>query len=61
METVLGDGIEPELLRKEFSVYNKGVSSEGPRPQREDGDTRDHLLQALKICGEVESVGEDKV
>jgi len=61
IETVLGDRIEPEFPRKEFPVYNKGVSGEGSRSQWENRDTRDQLPQALKIGGEVEGVGEDKV
>ena len=61
IETVLGDGIKPEFPREEFSVYNKRVSGEGSRSQWEDRDTRDQLLQALEIGGEVEGVGEDEV
>ena len=61
METVLGNGIKPELLREELAVHGEGISGEGSRSQREDGDTRDQLPQTLKICGEVESMGEDEV
>ena len=43
METILRDGIEPELPRKELAVHDEGISGEGSRSQREDGNTRDQL------------------
>lgn len=58
---VLGNGLEAQLLAKEFTVDGEGVPCEGTTSQGQDGDTGNQLLKPFKIALEGLGVREKEV
>ena len=59
--TVLRDGLEAKLLRKEFTVNNERVTGKRARAEGKHRNAGNELLEPLEIIFEGESVGQEKV